>query len=381
MTPSADTANLPNPPSPLPAPPVAEAGPETGRRKAYPVVWGEQGLAATGRPTASWLWQGYLAPGAVTLLTSWWKAGKTTLLSVLLSKLKTGGQLAGLPVTPGRALILTEESPDLWSRRSRQLAFGDHHGWICRPFQGKPRQADWLNLLDQILDLHRERGLSLVAIDPLAAFLPGRTENDAATMLEGLAPLQRLTSVGLSVCGLHHPRRAKSPAGRAARGSGALPSFADILIEMRWYRRAAEQDRRRRLIALSRFPETPRQLVIEWTADGTDYLGHGTFLEEELASHWDNLRLILERAWEKFTREDILQRWPSEPVPSPTTLNRWLELAVAQGLVRKDRTGHRQDPFRYWLPAKEDEWRRQPGCRTVMPELFAQAPPAPSTAG
>lgn len=378
MTQSAETADRHNPP----LPPATATPPETGRRrKTYPVLWGEQGLAATGRPTTPWLWQAFLAPGAVTLLTSWWKAGKTTLLSVLLSKLKTGGQLAGLSVTPGRALILTEESPELWARRGRDLGFGDHHGWICRPFQGKPRQADWEDLLDQVLDLHRQQCLSLVAIDPLAAFLPGRSENDAATMLEALAPLQRLTSAGLCVCGLHHPRRAKSPAGRAARGSGALSGFADILIEMRWYRKSAEQDRRRRLVALSRFPETPRQLVIEWTADGADYLGHGTFLEEELASHWDGLRLVLERAWQKFTREDILQRWPSEPVPSPTTVNRWLEQAVAQGLVRKDRTGHRHDPFRYWLPAKEDEWRQCPGCRTFMPELFAQADAAPPTIG
>src|SRR5450755_3582489 len=33
-----------------------------------------------------WLWQGYLRPGAVTLLTSLWKSGKSTLLSVLLSR-------------------------------------------------------------------------------------------------------------------------------------------------------------------------------------------------------------------------------------------------------------------------------------------------------
>src|SRR5262245_49475628 len=31
--------------------------------------------------TMSWLWDGYLAPGLVTLLTAQWKSGKTTLLS------------------------------------------------------------------------------------------------------------------------------------------------------------------------------------------------------------------------------------------------------------------------------------------------------------
>src|SRR5216683_5632648 len=34
-------------------------------------------------PNVSWLWDGYLARGAVTLLTSLWKAGKTTLIAIL----------------------------------------------------------------------------------------------------------------------------------------------------------------------------------------------------------------------------------------------------------------------------------------------------------
>jgi len=49
-----------------------------------------------------WVWQGYLAPGSITLLTSQWKAGKTTLLSVLLARMGDGGTLAGLPVRKGR---------------------------------------------------------------------------------------------------------------------------------------------------------------------------------------------------------------------------------------------------------------------------------------
>jgi hypothetical protein len=62
-------------------------------------------------------------------------------------------------------------------------------------------------------------------------------------------------------------------------------------------------------------------------------------------------------------------------------VNRWLEQAVAQGLIRKDRTGHRNDPFRYWLPANEDRWRQNPTCQRIMPELFEQIPPGAPTGG
>ena len=47
--------------------------------------------AGINKPAIDWLWQGYLARGSLTLLTSLWKAGKTTLLTGLLQRLGSGG--------------------------------------------------------------------------------------------------------------------------------------------------------------------------------------------------------------------------------------------------------------------------------------------------
>jgi hypothetical protein len=58
------------------------------------------------RAEPNWLWRGYLAAGQVTLLTSQWKMGKTTLMAILLAKLNSGGELAGQAVTPARAAIV-----------------------------------------------------------------------------------------------------------------------------------------------------------------------------------------------------------------------------------------------------------------------------------
>src|SRR5437764_1351693 len=52
-----------------------------------------------------WLWHGYLASGNLTLLTSQWKSGKTSLVAVLLARMAQGGELAGHAVKPGRAVI------------------------------------------------------------------------------------------------------------------------------------------------------------------------------------------------------------------------------------------------------------------------------------
>jgi hypothetical protein len=335
-----------------------------------PLLWGQTHLSAAAGTPRPWLWQGYLAPGAVTLLTGQWKAGKTTLASVLLARLKTGGDLAGQGLNAGRAVVVSEESPEHWHRRSRHLDFGDHVGWYCQPFPGRPRPDEWQAFVEGITELRTRRDFDLVVIDPLSAFFPSRAENNAGCMLDALAPLRRLTSRSLSVLVLHHPGKGEKPVGQLARGSGALSAYADVLLEMRLYPRASEDDRRRWLQALSRFEETPRQKVIELNADGTDYVSRGTFHEEEFAAHWQVLRPILAAAGWKYTCLEVRRRWPGEERPDKKTLGRWLEQAVALGLLCKDGRGHKGHSFRYWLQEREETWRQDPISAALMPELF-----------
>ncbi|HEY7159472.1 MAG TPA: AAA family ATPase, partial [Gemmataceae bacterium] len=322
-----------------------------------------------------WLWRGYLALGSVTLLTSRWKSGKTTLTSVLLARMKAGGALAGLPVAAGRAVVLSEEPSEQWLLRGRRLDLEDHIGWFCRPFRGRPTPAQWHRLLDRVAEVAAERNVTLLVVDPLSAFFPGKSENDAAAMLDALAPLQQLASRGLSVLALHHPAKKEHDDGPSGRGSGALLGSADILMEMRWYRRVAGADRRRRLIALSRFDDTPRELVVELNADGSDYLSHGGFADEEFTSQWQVLEGVLRQAERKLTRGDIRARWPSAERPDRATLYRWLRRAVERGLLRQDGLGKCQHPFRYWLADNEERWRKDPLALIHMPELFRPSPP------
>ncbi len=91
-------------------------------------LWPDQ-LAEAARGVGAWLWHGYLGAGRMTLLTSQWKAGKTTLLANLVARMARGGTLAGLPVAAAKVAILSEEGPSNWAgalpqalhRQSRQL--------------------------------------------------------------------------------------------------------------------------------------------------------------------------------------------------------------------------------------------------------------------
>src|SRR5262245_60857608 len=125
-----------------------------------------------------------------------------------------------------------------------------------------------------------------------------------------------------------------------ARGSGALSGYADVLIEMTCCS-LADGDRRRRLQAWSRHDETPRQQVIELTADGTNYVLLGDFAAVEFAVQWELLRGVLAEAMGKMSRRELLKAWPAGKKPDELTLYRWLEKAVARGWVKREGAGHK----------------------------------------
>jgi hypothetical protein len=290
------------------------------------------------------------------LLTSLWKSGKTTLLSILLARLKDGGQLLGLPVRPARALVVSEEGAALWHQRRQRLVFGEHTALISQPFAGKPAHADWRALIDHAAGILGTEGGRLLVIDTVATLLPAGVETNADCMVRALAPLRRLAEQGVAVWLMHHPHKGKSRAGQWSRGTGSLPASVDIVLEMHAFRAADPYDRRRWLLAHSRHEETPRRLLIEWTADGADYHVLADPPDEEFQRGWSAIHAILSDFEDPQTAADILRAWPPDsPPPSRATLHRWLARAVERQLVECEASDRRNAPYRYWLPDEEEE--------------------------
>jgi hypothetical protein len=325
-------------------------------------------LADFARTSSSWLWHGYLGAGMLTLLTSQWKSGKTTLLSVLLARMGKGGTLAGLPVARGRAAVISEENPQLWDSRCRKLGIGDQLSLFCRPFAARPTMAQWCELIEGMLLLRRREGLDLVVIDPLAVFLPSPTENAAGSMLDSLLPLRELTAEGLSVALAHHPRKGPALAGQSARGSGALPSHMDIIIEKNFCNPADELDRRRWLRSYSRYDETHRRLIIELNAAGDDYLVHDNVQDPASMECCHVLDLVLDDATQRLTQREILEEWSEDfPRPDQSTIARVLRRRVTEGYIRQQGTGRKNDPYRYWRADREENVH--PGPRATAEQL------------
>jgi hypothetical protein len=322
-------------------------------------VWSKD-IKETTAPAADWLWHGFVARGNTTLLTGMWKfAGKTTLVSLLLARRKQGGVLAGLNVRPGKTLVVTEESTLLWAERDRLLDFGDNVCFLSRPFLTFPDAAQWQAFINRALYLRDQHSIDLVVIDPLAPLL--RCENSAKCVLDVLLPLNALAAQGMAVLATHHPARGPRPAGEAARGSGAILGHVDISIEMR-HPGGDFLTRRRRFLALSRHAETPRSLLLELNAEGTDYVSLvDDAVEDGFQANWHALNMVLEDADKKLTRLDILNDWPPDvDKPHPGTLFRWLTRAFDRGLLARDGKGCKKDPFRYWLAQREAIWKQNP---------------------
>jgi AAA domain len=306
-------------------------------------AFGSQANAVT---EPDWLWHGLVAAGKLTLFTSLWKSGKTTLLAHFLARRRAGGEFLGLAVAPGGSLVVSEEPPDLWPWRRQELGLGEELGVLTRPFAGRPTLADYRQLHEQILEARRERPLDLVVIDSLVRFLPSRNENNAGAVADALAPFMALAKEGLAVWLLHHPTKGEPALGQAARGSGALMASADVILEMR-HPGGDMFTRRRKLFGWSRYTQTPREMLIEISEDRTRYerLADGS---EDFHTHWDAVRRVLGSAAGPLTRQQLVALWPTDSVrPHEATLWRWLDRAVELGLVERVGKGTKGEPYRY----------------------------------
>jgi hypothetical protein len=306
--------------------------------------------------TTEWLWHGLIARRQVTLFTSQWKAGKTTLITGLLQQFGAGGKFLDRPVATGKVLIVSEESRDVWAERVRRMPIGEHCRLLARPFPRRPTAEAWDRLIELGMEMQATGQLDLLVIDPLAKFIPGSSDGDINSLEQMLDPLRCLTDGGAGVIILHHPRKRKSEEGSTARGHSGLLAAVDIIIELSRFGSLQSDERRRKLYAVSRFPETPNRLVYEWDKSGRfNFLGDP--LGARFKENWEVLHAILAKRTVSATHQELLMDWPADQEkPAAPTLYEWLNRAFEQKLLRRQGTGRREDPYRYRLENEDDEY-------------------------
>src|SRR5262249_6744212 len=308
-------------------------------------------------PDAKWLWYGYIARGNVTLFTSPEKWGKTTLINGLLQVMAEGGKFLDRPAAAAKVLIVTEEPGDTWHDRLQRMPLGRHCRFQARPWPRRPTPQQWERLIEREMEMQAAGQLDLLVIDPLSRFVPGAGDGVMNSLYRILVPLKCLTDSGGAVLILHPPRRENSEEGRTARGPGGLLATVDFIMELKRYGSLRSDGHRRRLFAISRFPQTPENLVYEWDSNTTRFAVLGDPLSARFHENWKTLLGILQKRKRAASHEDLLMDWPADqPRPSKPTLYEWLNRAYEAKLIRRIGAGRRSDPFRYRLENEDDAY-------------------------
>lgn len=299
-------------------------------------------LRAMPESKVTWLVEGFLGTGNVTLLAAPKAVGKSTLIGSLLGSLERGEPFAGFKTEQSSAVYLSEESAsaliekiDLFGlERAMYLPREDFD--LHRTF------ADYMN---EAGEEARRRGARLLVIDTFGRFSrlgPDQEKDSGAVQKVIEHALQVAVQFQLAVLIVHHLTKApeeRDDAGESIRGSTALAGAVDITIVMR---RLREQPRGtcRILSFLSRFRATPTDKQI-LELRGSEYLPIGSPAE---ADYFDMAARIMVEVLRSpgETQTEILRRVTGQNAGKTAAVARM----ASEGAVKRTGGGKKRDPFR-----------------------------------
>jgi hypothetical protein len=298
------------------------------------------------------LWHGCIARGGVTILAALWKAGKTTLIAHLLKACHNAGTFCGRLVQPARVLYVTEESDKRWAARRDALGLGDWIDFQVRPFLAKPRPHEWAAFLDHLAAVLTNKPADLVVFDTISNLWPVRDENDAGEVQAALMPLHRLTTKA-AILLVHHLRKGDGSEATGLRGSGALPAFADTILEVRRFDATQRHDRRRVLTGYGRDDDTPLQMVLELREDGSGYDATGDVMQARQDELRARILKILPAEAPGWDYDAIRANWPTPPPPGRQALLAALRHGTQANAWVRLGAGTKGSPHTFHLPGQE----------------------------
>lgn len=262
-----------------------------------------------------WIWKGLIAKGCITLFSALFKAGKSTLLSYLLKALEqTSTSFLNFESKGGKILILSEEPAYIWKKRHEEMRFQTGNFFFLNEFiKQKLNYEEWVTLLKQTAEKAKKENIICVIIDTISNFWSVDNENDAAVVQANVLPLNYFREADIAVVIIHHFRKSGGIEGTAARGSGALASSVDIIMEFtRLY--PIKNTTERVIKVLSRFEESPiDEIVIKLDKDNKEYIYCGDKKEHVQDNRLNKILQLMDDNPEGITTKDIIENW-DEPI-------------------------------------------------------------------
>ena len=313
---------------------------ETNRVRGFQT--GEE-LAATVEKEIPWVVTGLVVKGAITELCGKVKCGKTTFIMDMIRAVLQGIPFLGYRTCRTPVLYLSEQPiASLRPAVERAGLLGQKDFIILQHCD--TRGKSWAEVAAATVAEAKRVGASVIVVDTLSQFagLVGDAENNAGDALEAMLPLQGATAEGIGVIVNRHERKSGGEVGDSGRGSSAFAGAVDIVLSLRRPDGSAPKNRRL-LQSLSRFTETPNDVLIEWT--GSEYVSLGERGETAIKEAKDAiLRNAPEHEASAMTADELREGLEL----SRATGHRAVEALFRDGLLSRMGKGKRGDPYKYY---------------------------------
>jgi hypothetical protein len=297
--------------------------------------------------TVTWVIDGLLPSGGLSVLGAKPKVGKSTLARVMAHAVSTETPCLGRQTSRGVVLYVSiEERRSDVRRHLALLGSADDPGLLVHvgPVPGKPSGTS-----REAIRRHRVAWLtaqlerfepSLVVIDTFALFMSLKDTNDYSEVTEAAAPVIALArSSGAHFLFTHHARKQDAELIDALVGSTGIVGFVDTVMLLRRHR-----DGTRTIASNQRVGDEFDETVLSLDKT-TGMVGIGGSLDDarlEAAIQQYVVRLVrVSSATERELRADITG--PTE------LLVRALREALSRGLIERSGAGKPGNPYRYSL--------------------------------
>jgi hypothetical protein len=290
-----------------------------------------------------WIVHGLVVRGGIAELGAKVKAGKTTLIMKLVRAVADGLDFLGKPTLKTPTVYLTEQ-PVVSFRQAMEraglLGRADFHVLQHSDTRGMP----WPEVVAEAVRECKRVTATLLVVDTLPQFagLKGDSENNSGDALAAMEPLLQAAADGLGIILVRHERKSGGDIGDSGRGSSAFAGAVDIVLSLR--RPEGHGKKTLRVLhALSRFSETPADLLIELTESG--YVSLGSASEAALKAAQDSILAIAPEL--ESGAVDIKELSESAEVPRATA-QRAAKKLEKEGILSKVGDGKKGNPFRYF---------------------------------
>ena len=182
----------------------------------------------------NWLWEDYIAKGTFTLITGEPDLGKSQITLSMAAIVTTGGiwPVGGKQSEMGNVILISAEDSPEHTIRTRLEANGANLSKVhlldgirksdsnsdCKLFNLKSNLNELETMINEI------KGVTMIVVDPLSAYLSGVDSYKNTDVRSMLAPLSKLAERhDIAIVGVEHPP--KSSNGRAINQVGGSIAF------------------------------------------------------------------------------------------------------------------------------------------------------------